>query len=135
MLCDAGRRRHTHASIIKYMAKWLQKYELWCAYRNPFWSINADLTYAYYQMFDPFFFYFSICLFFISIFRPRVVFYPVPYISFTFLPLYLNPQNVVDYRDQNKLIVVVLPGFIDDLLYVVARVCIYYVGPLSNFRY
>lgn len=32
------------------------------AYRNPFWSINADLTYAYYRTFDPFlFFYHCIC--------------------------------------------------------------------------
>lgn len=44
------------------------------AYRNPFWSINVDLTYAYYQMFDPFlFFYF---FFYTSIFRLKKFIFP-----------------------------------------------------------
>lgn len=39
---------------IKYMGRW--------AYRNPFWSINVDLTYAYYRMFDPFLFFYFLYL-------------------------------------------------------------------------
>lgn len=54
------------------------------AYRNLFVSINVDLTYVYYQMFDPFFTHWSVVSFFLY-FNLRFSFSSLFFLSFFIL--------------------------------------------------